>query len=357
MKFLHMADCHLDSAMEAHLPVEVARRRRRELLSTFSAALRLAKEENVRAVLIAGDLFDVSAPASKTVRYVIDSCAAMPETDFIVIEGNHDTGALAGASLPINFHLVPGGENAVFTYDDTVIYAAGYPVTEEYLTSLAPQEDKTNVLLLHGSYGKGAHTDGERLPEGLLENRHIDILALGHYHAFRSGPLPERGVWCYAGVPEGRGFDETGACGVVLWDTAVPGNPDFRPIAQRTLHRLTLDISSLHTEAEIEQAALVCTKDIPDSDMVHLTLSGEYRAEDDKDPEKLAALLARCFYFAKVKDKTRLAIHAEDYAHDVSLRGEFVRRVLGASLPPEERDRVLLYGLRALAGEEPTYQI
>lgn len=356
MKFLHMADCHLDSAMETHLPPEVARKRRSELLSTFSAALRLAGEEGVRAVLIAGDLFDTANPSAKTVRYVIERCAAMPEVDFIVIEGNHDTGALTGVSLPVNFHLVPSGENAIFRYENAAIYAAGYPVTEEYLTTLAPKEEETNILLLHGSYGKGAHTDGEKLPSALLENKHIDILALGHYHTYKTFPLPKRGLACYAGIPEGRGFDEEGACGVVLWDTERPTAPQFCPIAQRSLHRLSFDVSDLHTEAEIEERIVACTKDIPSSDMVHVTLCGECRPGDDRDPGGLATLLSRCFYFAKVKDKTHLAIHAEDYAHDISLRGEFVRRVLGAALPEEEKERILLYGLRALAGEVPTYE-
>ena len=59
------------------------------------------------------------------------------------------------------------------------------------------------------------------------------------------------------------------------------------------------------------------------------------------------------FFFAKVKDKTRLRIHAENYMHDLSLKGEFVRRVMASTLSESDKERVLHYGLRALAGEAP----
>lgn len=354
MKFLHIADCHLGSAMESHLPREMASKRRNELLSTFADALRLAVEKQARAVLIAGDLFDTPHPDSKTVNYVLNSFVNLPDIDVILIEGNHDIGALTGHTLPVNVHLVPSGESAIFPYEDTIIYAAGYPVSEEWLASLSPDKAKTNILLLHGSPEKVQHVTEDAIPLPLIENKHIDILALGHYHSFRQGLLAERGVFAFSGVPEGRGFDEEGDCGALLWDMDTPCTPIFCPLARRKLHRLTLDITQLHTQVGIEEAALELTKDIPQQDMVHLTLCGECRAEDNKDAAQLTAFLSSRFYFTKVKDKTRLALHAEDYIHDISLRGEFVRRVLAADLEEEERQQVLRFGLRALAGEEPT---
>ena len=41
-----------------------------------------------------------------------------------------------------------------------------------------------------------------------------------------------------------------------------------------------------------------------------------------------------------------------DYAHDVSLKGAFVRRVLASDLPEEEKERAISLGLQALRGEE-----
>ena len=51
---------------------------------------------------------------------------------------------------------------------------------------------------------------------------------------------------------------------------------------------------------------------------------------------------------------TKPLLNTEDYRYDISLKGEFIRTVLDAGLPEELRDRVLLCGLQALAGEEIT---
>jgi len=56
---------------------------------------------------------------------------------------------------------------------------------------------------------------------------------------------------------------------------------------------------------------------------------------------------------AKIKDESVLAICPEDYKDDISLRGEFVRAVFALDLSEEDRSRVLSYGLRALAMEDP----
>ena len=51
-------------------------------------------------------------------------------------------------------------------------------------------------------------------------------------------------------------------------------------------------------------------------------------------------------------DETRFSIRPEDYANDISLKGEFVRTVLASDLPDAEKERILAYGIRALMREE-----
>ena len=89
-----------------------------------------------------------------------------------------------------------------------------------------------------------------------------------------------------------------------------------------------------------------------DKDMVHLTLTGHYTERLDKDLSHVETMLSR-FYFYRLKDESLLALCPEDYKNDISLRGEFVRHVFAAELSEEDRARILDYGLRALAGENP----
>ena len=58
MKLIHCADMHLDSALATSLTRQEARRRNDELFETFIKMMDYAQREKVRAVLVAGDLFD-----------------------------------------------------------------------------------------------------------------------------------------------------------------------------------------------------------------------------------------------------------------------------------------------------------
>lgn len=58
MKIIHCADLHLDSNMTSNLSREQAKQRKAELLATFERMIAYAKDNFVKAVIIAGDLYD-----------------------------------------------------------------------------------------------------------------------------------------------------------------------------------------------------------------------------------------------------------------------------------------------------------
>lgn len=354
MKILHMADCHLDAVMEQHLPARLARARRRELLLTFSRAIAAAKAEGASLVLIAGDLFDTDSPSEGAVRYVLDCIEAHSDITFVYIEGNHDIGALAGVSLPQNFRLIPARTGETLAFGDVVLHAAGYGAGEDILSSFVFDESTTNILLLHGTLSTSRiDTREEIISRPLLDDKKIDYLALGHFHTHTPLLLSRGGLACYAGTPEGRGFDETGDCGVVLFDTET-GKAEFLMTASRTLHDIAVDVTGAVTLPEIERRVEAAVHGICENDMVRLTLTGEVEEHYLKEPEQIKLLLDGRFFFTKVKDSIKLHLRADRFRNDISLRGEFVRRVLGnPNLSEEDKERVLSFGLRALAGEMP----
>ncbi len=349
-----MADCHLDAVMEQHLPSRMAKTRRRELLLTFSSAIAIGEREGAALVLLAGDLFDTPTPSAGAVRYVLDCIAAHAAMQFLYIEGNHDEGALQGIALPENLTRIPARTTATFSFGDVHLHTAGFGITDEQLSALPCREDAKNIFLLHGTLGGGYSPEREEiLSRGILEQKSIDYLALGHYHTHTAIRLARGGLACYAGTPEGRGFDETGKCGVILYDTDT-GSAEFIVTAARTLHDITVDVTGSVTLPEIERRVEEAILGIPAEDMVRLTLCGEVEEHYLKEPEQIGALLDGRLFFARVKDSIRLRLRADRYRNDISLRGEFVRRVLrDTSLSEEDRERVLAFGLRALEGELP----
>lgn len=62
--------------------------------------------------------------------------------------------------------------------------------------------------------------------------------------------------------------------------------------------------------------------------------------------------LEQKFYFIKIEDKTQIEIDYNKYEKDVSLKGEFVRNVKSQNLSDDEKTKIILTGLKALAGKD-----
>jgi len=351
MKLIHCADLHLDSPMESNLSADKARERKAEILSTFAKLVRLADENQVAAILISGDLFDHNHITKKTETYVLDLIASHPNLYFFYLAGNHDKGNLLRdlADKPENLCVFDDGWKS-YSFGEVTITGSEKPDPD----TLSLDPNALNIVMLHGQERAGA---GKRNPDDIrfaaFKGKHIDYMALGHLHDFRPASIDERCTACYAGCLEGRGFDECGQKGYVLLETEGRRiRHRFVPIARRTLHTVECDISDFTSQLDLETRLLRATAEIPSSDLVKVVLKGSLPAESQKDLAHLTGVLAERFYFAKIQDKSRLVIRPEDYRYAVSLKGEFVRRVMESNLSEAEKERVIACGFRALLGEE-----
>ena len=79
MKLIHCADIHLDSALATSLTRQEARRRNDELFETFIKMMDYAQREKVRAVLVAGDLFDSENGREAVRKRILEAVAAHPQ--------------------------------------------------------------------------------------------------------------------------------------------------------------------------------------------------------------------------------------------------------------------------------------
>lgn len=354
MKLIHCADLHLDSPMGAHLTAEKAKARRGEMLHTFSDMLTFAEREAVRAVLICGDLFDeekLTGAGNKTVTYVLESIGHYPTIDFYYLCGNHEgTAWLKGHSLPENLHLFTEKEWTSFDLEGVTISGCVCEDNPDFEEKLTLDPGRVNLVLLHGQIGSDI-----RLPK--LAGRGIDYLALGHLHTYQTDRLDGRGIYAYSGCLEGRGFDEDGQKGFVLLDLPdQPGKPivpRFVPGTGRPIAVVRVGIDGCVSLLDMETRVSDAVRDLAPDSMVRVILTGHFTPDTHKDIAGLTSLLAARFFYAQVADESGLEIRAEDYVHDLSLKGEFVRLVMASDLPVEEKDRVIITGLRALGGEEP----
>ncbi len=356
MKFIHCSDIHLDASMEASLPPEKAEIRRRELLETFLELIRYAHQTGVRAVLVAGDLFDGTRVSATTQDMVFFAMKNAPDVDFLLLPGNHDavSMALSAGSLPPNVMLF-GSQWETVRYGQVAV--TGCALLQSNCASmyrdLRLDADLTNIVMLHGQLSTRAGMD--LIDATQLRGRGIDYLALGHLHSYSQQKLDARGIACYSGCLEGRGFDECGPKGFV--ELTCENNmltSKFVPFARRQIYTVTVGITNVESVSTMLALAEKCAiqQEIPYDSLVKFELQGGYSPDANKDIAYLESSLNRNFFFAKVVDKTQLMVDASDFAYDQSLRGAFVRAVMASGEAEEEKQRIIQCGLRALRGEE-----
>ncbi|MBQ3640160.1 MAG: DNA repair exonuclease [Clostridia bacterium] len=353
MKLIHCADIHLDSPL-SKLSSDLAKQRRAEILATFCRMIDYAAANGVEAVLIAGDLFDSEKNVRKRTKSLVrEAVAKYPDLQFYYLAGNHD----GGTSLydeenpaPDNFHTF-GKRWKTYRVGEIAITASERPNADTL--SLDPAD--INFVMLHGQTVDASSVSArDDIPLRAYAKKNVDYLALGHIHSYQQSKVDGRCIACYCGCLEGRGFDECGKKGFLLLETTPDRRVEqrFVPFARRTLHEVRLDVSGCTSQAELDRRADDAIADIPKDDLVKLTAVGSLDPDFNPEYHWIEEKLNERFFYAKRKDETTLLIRPEDYRNDISLKGEFIRRVMASDLPPADRDRVILNGLRALWGEE-----
>ncbi len=353
MKIIHTSDLHLDSPLTSRLSQEKVKERRRELLSGFGRLVEEARIIGARAIIIAGDLFDSGRVSKRALDTAISIITDARDITFLYLQGNHEGDALtrSRAELPDNLKIF-GNEWTYFDIEE-VTFSGRSDLSEDMFNNLSLSQNRTNIVILHGEL-----RDRCSAPETIgikdAAGRGIDYLALGHYHSYSTAAIDERGAAVYCGTPEGRGFDEAGEKGYVAISTA-GGRVihSFRGFAKRRLHIIPVELDGAVRTVEISERAKRMLDGIPSKDMVRLELVGRYFPSLWKDTDGLMREFGNRFYYFEIKDSSRIAINPEDYKHDMSLKGEFIRTVSADdSLDDETKERVIACGINALMGEE-----
>lgn len=358
MKIIHCSDLHLDSKMETNLNKEKAKERKNEILLTFEKMVDFAKKNGVKVIIIAGDMFDKKNISVKAKKIVKNQIILNPEIDFLYLKGNHDKINFIEEEeeIPSNLKLFNEKEWVTYKYGDIVITGIEIGKQNNYniYNSLILEKNDINIVVMHGQESQNDVKDKtEIINLKELKNKNIDYLALGHIHTFKQEKLDNRGIYCYSGCLEGRGFDECGEKGFVLLDIEDKQiKTQFIPIAKRTLHEINIDITGVTENYDIEQKIEEETNKISRDDLIKIVLKGKVEAGTTRDIDYLKKKYEDRFYCIKIYDETTLNIDYMKHQNDASLKGEFIRLVLEQDLTDEEKGKIINTGIRALLGEE-----
>ena len=281
MKIIHCSDLHLDSKMETNLTKEKARERKNEILITFERMVEYAKQNDVKVIIIAGDMFDKKTITAKAKKIVKNAIYSNKEIDFVYLKGNHDEAGFIeeDEEIPQNLKTFNSYNWTTYNYDNITITGIEFGTQSNYeiYNTLLLEKNKTNIVVMHGQESDTDVKDkAEIINLKQLKNKNIDYLALGHIHTYKQSKLDNRGIYCYSGCLEGRGFDECGKKGFVLLNIEDGKiSSEFIPFAHRYLYEINVDLTSITENNQIEEKIKESIKDIPETSIVKIILGGE----------------------------------------------------------------------------------
>lgn len=235
VKILHTADWHLGKILNGKSLLDDQKYILRQLIE-------IVREEEIDAIIIAGDLYDRSIPSTEAVTLLNDTLYELNvvlKIPVFAISGNHDSaerlsfgsawyeqnnlfisGSLANSLMPIEWHdiqfwLVPYHDalmardcfqaEEIKSFDEAMAY-----ITNKIRATQKP--DKMQILIGHTFVAGGVPSDSERvLSVGNVERVATDTLAgfdyvaLGHLHHVNALTHPKIQ---YSGSPLKYSFSE-----------------------------------------------------------------------------------------------------------------------------------------------------
>ena len=355
MKILHCSNLHLDSKMSSNIGISNEKMRKNEVLNTFLKMINYAKENEVKVVVITGDLFDNLRTTTYTKKLVHSTIRDNKDIDFYYIIGKLSKDGLSDyfEEMPKNLKFFKDNWTK-YEYDlgagrNLVIAGVDSPKCgmEELPKKLELDEKNYNFVTLYADISKAGAT--AKLPKINIENYNnlsIDYLGLGGLLNSQKGSLQPLGKYYYPGSIEGRGFNECGEHGFVIIDineSTLVDTIEFIPFAERTYHKIEIDCTSFKKTEQLKEKVLELVEGkYKSSDLLLIELIGKVTISSERNTDTIKNLLLEKFFYATVEDHTQLDIKYEDYSLDTSLRGELVRLVQGEEQLSEEQKKEII---------------
>lgn len=365
MRCLLFADVHLDTPFTWAEP-DVARRRRQALRDAVARIVALADDVEADALLCAGDLYEHDRFAPDTGAFLRQRFAEAGRP-VLISPGNHDwygpESLYATVRWPDHVEVFTQPRLAPVTLGgDVTIWGAAHRAPSgagDVFEGAHADGPGLHLALVHASERSGlAWQGGDKQPHAPFDEAAVPAAGFahalcGHYHR------PRAGRWhTYPGNPEPLSFGEDGRRGAVVVDLDGDGGVrrEWHAVSDTAWHDVEVDVTGCETVDEcVAQARAAAASR---GGVVRLTVGGELSPEVPLSPERdltPAALGAGSAGGPEALVVRTGALHpavdVDSVARQETVAGQFVRDVRADdSLDEDTRQRVLVVGLRALAG-------
>lgn len=350
MRFVHMADMHLDCPFRVlALKNDLADKRRIEQREAFKKGIEYVKKENIPFLFISGDLYEQEYIRESTIEYINNLFKEIPNTKIFISPGNHDP------YLNNSFYNTYNWNKNVTIFNDEIkridleeVDIYGYGFSDFYCTNSSVEEieiknkEKINILITHGSLDASKTLDTKYNPINSLKLKQVgfDYVALGHIH---KANFNNENNFIYPGSLISFGFDELGEHGIL--DININKDKDnnntkiekkFVKIEDEVFIEKIISVSNLNSEEEIIEK--INNEKYETGKFYKIILQGSKNYEIN--PKRICKLLAGK-NILKIKDKTDVEYEYSKLAEQKNLKGIFVKNLLSEMKEnPEEKNRI-----------------
>lgn len=279
MKLLHSADWHLCAPIQG-LPEEQSQKLRASLLALPAKIAALSRAEQCDLVLLSGDLFD--GPYTQQSYRLLRAALEEISVPVFIAPGNHDfvgpDSPWLRESWPENVHIFTQSEITSVSLPELscIVYGAGFTSMDcpSLLSDFQTAGDaRYTIGVFHGD-PTNVSSPYNPITKAQVQDSGLTYLALGHVHksnSFRTGKT----LCAWPGCPIGKGYDETGAKGVLIAQLSDTADVRFVPLDAPAFFDLQAEAT--------EDPAYVLSTLLPatgNEDFYRITLTGAWPAPD-----------------------------------------------------------------------------
>ncbi len=357
MKFVHIADIHLDTPFTLlSQKGDFGTIRRLDQRNALKTMIEYIKQNQIPYLFIAGDLYEHNYIKKSTIEYINDLFKTIPQTNIYITPGNHDP--YIKNSMYESFEWSQNVK--IFTskiekveMPQVDIYGVGFD--DFYCQDLGIEDiqiqnkNKINILVTHGSLNASDKMQLQYNPisKSKLQNIGFDYVALGHIHKLDYNQEPNQNI-VYPGSTISMGFDELGQHGFIEGNLQKGEvKLQFIPVDTKQFEELELDITNQKDQEELIETLNHLS--LKENNLYKIILTGIRNFEIEiNDIYKLITNSN----IIKIKNKTKLNYALEQMQNNYTLKGIFIKQIMQEmqdnNYTQEELEQILEMGLSVL---------
>lgn len=356
MKFVHIADMHFDAPFVVlNSRTNWGEIRRIEQRDALKKIINYIKENNIKFLFVAGDLYENELIRESTIKYINDLFKQIPNTKVFISPGNHDP--YINNSYYKTFQwaenvIIFSQNQKVYETSDADIY--GIAFTDFYCKDLKVNEikinnkDKLNILVVHGTVdGSLENVEYNPMKKSMLKELGFDYIALGHIHKLDYNTEENQRI-VYPGSTISLGFDELGQHGMIVGELEKDKiNLKFIPVDNKELKEINVEVTNINDKEELVEK--LNSLQLEENILYKVILIGKRKFEIDIYNLYKLNIDDR---IVKIKDNTKTDIDISAVARQNNLKGLFVKEILNemenSNIDKNTLENVLEIGLDIL---------